>query len=80
MLDSKWWHSASVVWTCAERTAEWSSGTVIVSRISSGQAHTGEVRVLVAVDHVALANRIGERWDEHAGPVSTTVVGVGYGL
>jgi DNA-binding response OmpR family regulator len=28
--------------------------------MSSGQAHTGQVRVLVVEDHVALANRIGE--------------------
>src|SRR3977135_946820 len=28
--------------------------------MSSGQAHNGQVRVLVVEDHVALANRIGE--------------------
>jgi len=29
-------------------------------RMSSAPAHTGQVRVLVAEDHVALADRIGE--------------------
>ena len=33
---------------------------MIVRRVSSGQAHYGQVRVLVVEDHVALANRIGE--------------------
>ena len=36
------------------------SRTVIVRRMSSGQAHNGQVRALVVEDHVALANRIGE--------------------
>jgi DNA-binding response OmpR family regulator len=33
---------------------------VIVRRVSSGQTHNVQVRVLVVEDHVALANRIGE--------------------
>lgn len=33
---------------------------MIVRRMSSGQAHNVQVRVLVVEDHVALANRIGE--------------------
>src|SRR5260370_25214541 len=36
------------------------SRTLVVRRMSSGQAHNGHVRVLVVEDHVALANRIGE--------------------
>jgi hypothetical protein len=37
------------------------TGAEIVRRISSGQAHTVQVRVLVAEDHVGLANREGLR-------------------
>jgi DNA-binding response OmpR family regulator len=33
---------------------------VVVRRMSSGQAHNVQVRVLVVEDHIALANRIGE--------------------
>ena len=33
---------------------------MIVRRVSSGQVHYGQVRVLVVEDHVALANRISE--------------------
>src|SRR5215471_18323092 len=36
------------------------SRTALVRRMSSGQAHNVQVRVLVVEDHVALANRIGE--------------------
>jgi DNA-binding response OmpR family regulator len=36
------------------------SRTVIVKRMSSGQPHNVQVRVLFVEDHVALANRIGE--------------------
>src|ERR1700685_2750286 len=36
------------------------SRTALVSRMSSGQAHNVQVRVLVVEDHAALANRIGE--------------------
>jgi DNA-binding response OmpR family regulator len=48
--------AASPLW----RVAHDMSRTVVVRRMSSGQAQNVHVRVLVVEDHVALANRIGE--------------------
>src|SRR5689334_15740924 len=42
------------------RVAHDTSRTPRVRRMSSGQAHNVQVRVLVVEDHIALANRIGE--------------------